>query len=153
MNWTALGAIGELVGGLVVVATLVYLAAQIRQNTRATKAAATAAIASEMEEVLLAIAQDDTLAGAYAKASQGAELTAVEYTKLRFWWAALGRSAHSHVIQTDLGTLSEDNREPIQKVLRAFCQVPLLAQILRELIDQELYPEDFCNWVDENVLS
>ena len=33
MNWEALGAIGELVGAVGVVATLVYLAYQIRQNT------------------------------------------------------------------------------------------------------------------------
>ncbi|MFT4562959.1 MAG: hypothetical protein ACI9BW_002710 [Gammaproteobacteria bacterium] len=34
MNWDALGAISELVGALAVVATLVYLAIQIRQNTK-----------------------------------------------------------------------------------------------------------------------
>ena len=34
MNWEALGAIGELVGAIAVVATLGYLIVQIRQNTR-----------------------------------------------------------------------------------------------------------------------
>ncbi len=34
MNWTAIGAIGELVGGVAVIGTLVYLAMQIRQNTK-----------------------------------------------------------------------------------------------------------------------
>jgi hypothetical protein len=38
MNWQALGAIGEFVGGLLVVFSLLYLALQLRQNTRALRA-------------------------------------------------------------------------------------------------------------------
>lgn len=34
MNWEAIGAVGEIVGALAVVATLIYVAIQIRQNTR-----------------------------------------------------------------------------------------------------------------------
>jgi hypothetical protein len=34
MNWEAIGAVGEILGALAVVATLVYLSVQIRQNTR-----------------------------------------------------------------------------------------------------------------------
>lgn len=33
MNWEAIGAIGELVSGIAVIATLIYLSVQIRQNT------------------------------------------------------------------------------------------------------------------------
>ena len=35
MNWEAIGAIGELIGALAVVITLVFLVLQLRQNTRA----------------------------------------------------------------------------------------------------------------------
>lgn len=38
MNWEALGAIGEIVGAVGVIATLGYLAVQIRQNTRSSRA-------------------------------------------------------------------------------------------------------------------
>ncbi len=40
MNWDAIGAIGEVVGAIAVVATLVYLAVQLRQNTRSVQLAA-----------------------------------------------------------------------------------------------------------------
>ncbi len=33
MNWEAIGAMGDLVGGIAVIATLIYLSLQIRQNT------------------------------------------------------------------------------------------------------------------------
>ena len=39
MNWDAIGAIGETLGAIAVVVTLIYLAAQIRQNSRFVKAA------------------------------------------------------------------------------------------------------------------
>ena len=38
MNWDAIGAVGELVGGLLVLVSLVYLAAQIRQTNRLAEA-------------------------------------------------------------------------------------------------------------------
>lgn len=40
MNWGAVGTIGEIVGAVAVVITLVCLAMQIRQNTKAVQAAA-----------------------------------------------------------------------------------------------------------------
>ncbi len=38
MNWEAIGAVGEVLGAVGVIATLIYLSVQIRQNTRATRA-------------------------------------------------------------------------------------------------------------------
>ncbi|MGK0260854.1 MAG: hypothetical protein ACI96M_004308, partial [Candidatus Azotimanducaceae bacterium] len=39
MNWEAIGAVGEIIGAIAVLATLVYLAMQMRQNTQAMKSA------------------------------------------------------------------------------------------------------------------
>ena len=39
MNWDAVGAIGEVAGAIGVIATLIYLSVQIRQNTRAMRGA------------------------------------------------------------------------------------------------------------------
>jgi hypothetical protein len=46
MNWTAIGAIGEILGAAGVIITLVYLARQVRQNTRATKLSTAQSIAT-----------------------------------------------------------------------------------------------------------
>lgn len=152
MNWTAVGAIGELVGAAVVVVTLIYLAVQIRQNTRATRAQATASIASEMEHTLLAVAQTGDLADAYLKASQQAQLSPVEAVRLLFWWGSFVRNAESHVVQVYLGTLSEDVRLPIAILLRQFLQIPILKDALAEWIRQEVQGKAFRDWVVENVL-
>ena len=43
MNWEAIGAVGEVVGGVAVIVSLLYLAIQIRQNSRMLKATALSA--------------------------------------------------------------------------------------------------------------
>ena len=62
MNWEAIGAVGEVLGALGVIATLGYLAAQIRQNTRALHSSSCSQNAEQLWLVNLAIAQDRDLA-------------------------------------------------------------------------------------------
>ena len=62
MNWEAIGAVGEVLGGLGVIATLGYLAVQIRQNTRALHSSSYAQSAEQLWLVNLAIAQDRDIA-------------------------------------------------------------------------------------------
>ena len=40
MNWEAIGAVGEIVGAIAVIATLAYLAIQVRQGTNSVQGAA-----------------------------------------------------------------------------------------------------------------
>lgn len=48
VNWEAVGAVGEIIGGAAVVLTLAYLAFQIRYNTRATRASAREAVTQSL---------------------------------------------------------------------------------------------------------
>lgn len=47
MDWNAVGAIGEVVGAVAVVATLIYLSVQTSQNTRAVRHAAARGVADD----------------------------------------------------------------------------------------------------------
>ena len=51
MNWEAAGAIGEIISALAVFLTLIYLALQIRQNTKAVRASAIDASISKVTSV------------------------------------------------------------------------------------------------------
>jgi hypothetical protein len=62
VNWEALSAIGQLVGALGVIVTLIYLAKQIRQNTRATYANAYQTYTSSISQTNLSIASNRELA-------------------------------------------------------------------------------------------
>lgn len=62
MNWDAIGAIGEIVGAIAVVATLVYLARQIQQNTRVSRAEMTKDLMLASRSAILDLASNDKLA-------------------------------------------------------------------------------------------
>ncbi len=53
MNWDAIGAIAELLGAIGVIASLIYLARQMRQNTRATRASAYQQFYTSLNETIL----------------------------------------------------------------------------------------------------
>ena len=58
MNWEAIGAVGEVGGAIAVVVTLIYLAAQIRQNTRGMHEAASRETASQFDRLAEGILLD-----------------------------------------------------------------------------------------------
>ncbi len=65
MNWDAIGAVGELLGALGVIATLGYLAAQIRHNTRTVRTATAQAIQTAMNEAHAHVKRDSAGARIY----------------------------------------------------------------------------------------
>ncbi|MGR8949567.1 MAG: hypothetical protein ACU84Q_16100 [Gammaproteobacteria bacterium] len=62
MNWDAIGAIGEVVGAAGVIATLLYLATQIRQNTIATRNQTTQNLVDAHADANTQISSDPELA-------------------------------------------------------------------------------------------
>ena len=60
-NWDAVGAIGEIIGAIAVIATLGYLAVQIRQSRKATIASTSQAITRSQNELNVAAMTDPGL--------------------------------------------------------------------------------------------
>lgn len=58
MNWEAIGAAAELLGAIGVIATLVYLARQINQNTSTVRASAAASLSEANTGLSALLAQD-----------------------------------------------------------------------------------------------
>ncbi len=78
MNWEAIGAVGEIIGAIAVVVSLIYLSIQIRAGTKATKAGAfQAVIQSEMNFASIVIQN----AGTWEKVVTDAPLTEGEETR------------------------------------------------------------------------
>ena len=65
MNWDAIGAIGEVLGALVVVITVGYLAVQVRQNTAQQKREETVSIQRGQNEVVAQL-RDPAMVRSYA---------------------------------------------------------------------------------------
>jgi len=61
LNWVVVGAVGEIVGAIGVIATLLYLSIQIRQNTRHMGAEAVIAVAQITDKLTSEIRDDPEL--------------------------------------------------------------------------------------------
>ena len=75
MNWEAVGAFAEAIGAIAVVATLIYLAAQIRQNTTALKGQTRASITQSSIDHLSMPIVPEKLASALLRQRNRDELT------------------------------------------------------------------------------
>ena len=62
LNWDAIGAVGEILGAAAVVATLMYLARQMRQETRADTAATMGSWLADYNGMVLEITRDPDVA-------------------------------------------------------------------------------------------
>ena len=59
MTLQDLGSIGELVGGVAIIVSLLYVGIQIRQGTKATQAATNQAFSAQYSEQILQITRED----------------------------------------------------------------------------------------------
>jgi hypothetical protein len=107
INWEALGAIGEFIGALGVVISLVYLATQIRTQNNETKLAAVHEILVGFRDSLHAFGSGD-LAEIFAKANEDYDaLTNAESLKLLSVIVPMIRLWEEAFIQNEKGRLED----------------------------------------------
>lgn len=82
MNWEAIGAMGEIVGAAAVVATLGYLAVQIRHSTKVARSATRQAIAEMTMSTARDVVSDGELAELLIRDMRGEELGAAQRLRL-----------------------------------------------------------------------
>lgn len=110
MNWNAIGAVAEIVGAFAVVVTLICLASQIRQATRATQAANFQAVSALEQEFLLFLGQDDATARTWTTYMFGdpADLPDDERMRAAFLMGSLLRRLENVYHRHKLGTIIDD---------------------------------------------
>ena len=119
MNWDALGAIAELVGALAVVASLLYLAVQVRASTRALAVEAKLESARLLNDFIDSLIHNPELNALWLKGRKNLEsLPAEEYLRFSnmclkgFWFFSAG------YFQFRQGTLTEDGWFEVRAVVR-----------------------------------
>ena len=125
MNWEAIGAIGETIGAIAVVLSLIYLATQIRQNTKSSEAATRQALADGAQFLANDAVEHDDVARILQDHLDGKELKPHErfrvqarcYRDLRFWDNAHYQYRH--------GLLTKDEWEGFRMNLKLIFQFPI----------------------------
>jgi len=104
MNWQALGTIAEIIGALVLVATVMYLAIQTRQHTLAVQASVRQAMLSEDRELLFK-QMDFPFTASHIYGER--ELSDDQLIQLATWLMALMRSRENYWLQYRSGGIDE----------------------------------------------
>ena len=99
-----LGNLGEFVGAIVIVATLIYLATQVRQNTNALHAQSRQSLLSAGQAELFAMMENPDIPLALKKTTP---LTPEEQIRMTWWFAAAMRTREFAWLQYQNGVIDE----------------------------------------------
>ena len=113
MTLQDLGNLSQFVGGIAIVISLVYLAIQVRQNTRALNSTAYAQAAEQTWMSGLAIAQDADLARIMVAANHGTALSAEDQLRLQNLHNNVYYGGEYLFRQYELGLLDADTWENV----------------------------------------
>jgi len=146
MNWQAIGAIGENIGAIAVVITLIYLARQVRHARREQQVAAVRTNRDERRSYFEAARDSPYLPPILSKIEAGGALSPEEAQRLLFHNAVTWGLLYSEWIQGQLGLSGEyatSNENNIAIVLRQ----PWAIEWFREY-GHLLYPDSFVSEVE-----
>lgn len=109
MNWEALGAVAELLGALGVVASLVFVGLQVRQNTRSMRASTYDSMVRSNGEWLAAVIADPALADGFEAAVEDwSGVKAEDRARVMYLLTQLFRHWENSFFQHRQGTLDAD---------------------------------------------
>lgn len=152
MNWDAAGAVGEIIGAVAVVISVVYLAFQIRKQTDEAKLGATRELAEQSQQLLDRISSDLEFTEIYLKAVQNYKgLPDVERL-----WVALTFQRFFRVMEQQIYHIEKGNADPtyfdsFRRVFNEFLTYPGTQQWWPTASD--LFSERFQNYVDEHMVK
>lgn len=152
MDIMALGAMGELVGGVAVVVSLVYVGLQVRQNTSALRAGSAQAHADSINGANLLTASSLELSRVWRLSIEDPTgLTPDERTCADTIWLASFNSFDSALLQSELGSLDPQTRAMVRERIRALFEV----DYARDWWARNRYPftRGFIDFVERECLT
>ena len=152
INWDAVGAVGEILGAVAVVVTLVYLAIQLRQNTRALTSSTFHAVSSSMGQNMEILASDPALAALLIKAQSGpSALTEEERARFGFVMRMAFRRVETVYVQRSFGFIAPRLTEGFERSALS----AVIAGGAREWWEasKDAFSADFASWVDHELAT
>lgn len=147
MTLEQLGSIGELVGGIAVVASLLYVAVQLRQNTNIHKSYARQSIAARASEFQLAAAQNDEILAVVTKLFRQEELSPQEEVRLHFFLGCLLRATEEAFLQHRDGFLEDEYWDKRANLMLNYLRYPGIFEGWRNRL-RSTYHSAFVEWVE-----
>lgn len=125
MNWDAVGALAELLGAIAVIASLVYLASQIRQNTRVQRRANLGDIATDLSASLRSAASAPELGSLVVRAYADLDtLDPVERYRFDCFFYAWLATFERAMLDARDGEYPEELLVPMREAIAGFLGTP-----------------------------
>lgn len=150
MNWEAIGAVGEVIGALAVVVTLLYLASQSKINTSAINRAAVQATLRGRGEATRFLASDPEISALmWRGAEQPHTLDHIEWQRFFLICASIVRPIELAFMDYEAGRMRDGLWQGQKSTLEFWFAKPGIQRWLAEY-GQTLYP-NFQNYLQEIV--
>jgi len=134
MNWEAISAVGEIVSAAAVVITLIYLAVQVRQGTKATQAVSIQTASAQDQDFLLTVGADPLTARMWTKyLTDPDSLSDDEKMQGALLLGAVMRRLENIYLQKCLGSISEEGWQSRQSLFLGIAQSPGYSVYLNSL--------------------
>ena len=108
MNWDAIGAVGEIIGPIAVVVSLMYLAVQIRTSSKLAKAQMFQSAVAEQSRVADGVTNDPENFEVWLKMYGDEKLTTPEYARASFILSRVMQAMLAIQIGYDNGQISKE---------------------------------------------
>ena len=152
MNWDAIGAVGEILGATGVIVTLAYLATQIRQNTRQSRATAFQTLTDTGAAVSQMIVGDADVARIWHSAHAGKieELSPEDWTRFQLALGAWLECMESVFMQRRMGGVDDELFDSRMEIVRALLASPAAKRVWKEI--RFSFTESFGNYVEAELM-
>ncbi len=147
MNWEAIGAIGEVLGAIAVLVTLLYLAVQIRQNTQALKVTAM----GTLHDVHVVTEKNEPYIASLVKLGRDEPLDPIERIVAVERFLTIVRAFERLWLQQEMGTVAREQFDRQIDLLRWALSTPQARKMWAELAPT--FTPGFCAVVDADVLA
>lgn len=152
MNWQAIGAVGEILGAALVGATLIYLAFQLRQNTKALTSSTFQAVSSSMGSNMEFFAGDPTISVLMLKAQNGLDtLSPEERARFGFVMMMAFRRIETVYVQRSLGFIGANLTQGFERSAVSSLTTGGSRQWWET--SKRAFSDDFVRWMDEQLAT
>ena len=152
MNWEAIGALSEFVGAVAVVITLVYLAIQIRQNTRAIRLDTGHDITEEYRDIFALMAENKELAELVHRAAHDPDSISgtdkVQYYALN---SNFIRALENAYFQHNENALDRKQWSGMRRMLKDYAQLPAFREYWPNR--KHWFSNEFQEFMESDILT
>jgi hypothetical protein len=124
MTIAELGSLGELIASLGVLVTLIYLAIQMRQNTKAVRLNTAHAITEEFQEIFSLLASNRGLSEVFVEAAQNEELSGVSRVRYNTYMGSTLRAYENAYLQNREQAINLDHWAGLTRMMIDITALP-----------------------------